>query len=350
MLVAFHVGFRMPSLWTLNYYIPSFFDGFWRRSLIGTLLYPFGELRFGYYFIAAMQAAVLLAVLYVLVRQALKADLGTKAIVIVLLLGPFGGFLFDDIGYAEQPLYLMLLAALLVPKPWGGLAIMAATLFVHEMAAFTVVPIYIAALVVRGDALRGVVLRGLVLVAVFCAIYLVGQLAAPADIEALTAKISAHGDYQVRTDYYDVFREQFLGQRQKNFLGNQLFLESIAAVAFSALTAAAFVGRGVSLRDVMVAACVFAAGVAPFLLALFAWDATRWVFLSFCSTLTMVLLFAKRAPERIVLATLFVLLVFAVQGKFDYFYGNEPRRLASPNVPHFITKILPTLLRTIPGF
>jgi len=40
--IALYVGFRLPSLWSVNYYIPSIFDGFWRRSLLGTLLYPAG--------------------------------------------------------------------------------------------------------------------------------------------------------------------------------------------------------------------------------------------------------------------------------------------------------------------
>ena len=60
-VIAFYVGFRVPNLWSVNYYIPSVFDGFWRRSLLGTLLYPFGALRFDYRFLASLQMLALLA-------------------------------------------------------------------------------------------------------------------------------------------------------------------------------------------------------------------------------------------------------------------------------------------------
>lgn len=72
--IAVYVGFRMPNLWSLNYYIPSGFEGVWRRGLIGALLHPVGNLRFDYYFIAALQAVVLLALTVLLVRHALGSD------------------------------------------------------------------------------------------------------------------------------------------------------------------------------------------------------------------------------------------------------------------------------------
>src|SRR5215831_12505915 len=109
LLIALYVGFRAPSLWSVNYYIPSVFDGFWRRSLLGTLLYPLGALRFDYHFVAALQGLVLLV--------------------------------------------LMVLA-----------------LFVHEMAALTVIPLYLAALVVA-DRWREAFVHGLLLAAVFAVIY-----------------------------------------------------------------------------------------------------------------------------------------------------------------------------------
>ena len=56
LLLALYVGLRLPNLWSLNYYIPGAFDGFWRRGLLGTVLYPLGALRFSYWFIAGLQA------------------------------------------------------------------------------------------------------------------------------------------------------------------------------------------------------------------------------------------------------------------------------------------------------
>jgi hypothetical protein len=57
-VLAFTNGFRMPSLWSINYFLPSMFEGFYRRSLLGTLLFPLGELRFNYYTIASIQITI----------------------------------------------------------------------------------------------------------------------------------------------------------------------------------------------------------------------------------------------------------------------------------------------------
>src|SRR5262249_8126908 len=147
---ALYVGFRLPNLWSANYYIPSVFDGFWRRSLLGTLLSPFGELRFDYHFLAALQGLVLLALLALLIVHAWRSDLRIKLLTILFLVGPGGGYLFHEVGYVEQVLYLMLVAALALENKWLSVGLMELALFVHEMAAFTVIPLYLASLVVEG--------------------------------------------------------------------------------------------------------------------------------------------------------------------------------------------------------
>ncbi len=65
-LSALSEGFRMPNLWSINYFIPSFFDGFFRRSLVGSVLWFFGELRFNYFFIAAIQYCILIALILII--------------------------------------------------------------------------------------------------------------------------------------------------------------------------------------------------------------------------------------------------------------------------------------------
>ena len=60
-VLAFTNGFRMPNLWSINYFLPSMFEGFYRRSLLGTLLFPLGEWRFNYYTIASIQFTIFIA-------------------------------------------------------------------------------------------------------------------------------------------------------------------------------------------------------------------------------------------------------------------------------------------------
>ena len=148
LLVAVYVGFRMPNLWSLNYYIPSGFEGIWRRGLIGALLHPVGNLRFDYHFVAALQGAVLLAVVVLLVRHALRSDWRIKTLTILFLLAPTGGYLFHEVGYIEQLLYLVLLGALAFEDRRHTVLVLAVTLFIHEMAALTIIPLYLALLVI----------------------------------------------------------------------------------------------------------------------------------------------------------------------------------------------------------
>src|SRR4051812_21634030 len=99
--IALYAGARMPGLWSINYYIPSLFDGIFRRSLIGTVLSAFGPLRFDYYFIACLQIAVLLGLVGIVVSGALRAGARTKVIVALFLVGPAGGYLFHEVGYVD---------------------------------------------------------------------------------------------------------------------------------------------------------------------------------------------------------------------------------------------------------
>src|SRR5262245_7372899 len=123
--IALYVGFRAPGLWSVNYYIPSAFDGFWRRSLLGSLLYPLGTLRFDYRFVASVQALVLLSLVALLVVHAWRSDLRIKLLAILFLVGPAGGYLFHEVGYVEQLLYLMLVAALALEDKRFGVGLMA---------------------------------------------------------------------------------------------------------------------------------------------------------------------------------------------------------------------------------
>src|SRR5262245_21315032 len=84
-LVAFYVGFRMPSLWSLNYFLPSVFEGFYRRSLPGSILYVLGDLRFSYYAIVVVQALIFTASIGTFLYVTLKAANQLKVLTILFL-------------------------------------------------------------------------------------------------------------------------------------------------------------------------------------------------------------------------------------------------------------------------
>jgi hypothetical protein len=343
LVIALYVGFRAPNLWSVNYYIPSVFDGFWRRSLLGTLLYPFGALRFDYHFVAAVQALVLLALVALLMAHALRSGLRVKLLVMLFLIGPAGGYLFHEVGYVEQLLYLMLLAALAFSDKRQSLVPMAVALFVHEMAAFTVIPLYLAALVV-GERWRTALLHGVLLLAVFAVIYLFFQTADPAHIERLMQAIKAHVGYTPRADYYDVFRHKLTGPRPQNYFAVTDWYRLATVIAIALLTAAAFVRK-----SAFSAACVLVACLAPLAMGFLGWDTSRFTFLSLSASFFVLIMFKDAASIVVSVAVSVLLLAFALFGYLVYFDDYQPRPLLPyPRLVWFLTNDLPAEIRKTP--
>ena len=112
-LLAAYTGFRLPNLWSATLYTPSLFEGFHRRFLVGTLLLPLSEvLDYNYWLYATVAFAILVALLVVLVVVTLRARLvSQRFLVVAFFLLPTGGFLFNEVGYLDQLIYLMLFAS-----------------------------------------------------------------------------------------------------------------------------------------------------------------------------------------------------------------------------------------------
>ena len=342
LVTALYVGFRVPNLWSVNYYIPSVFDGFWRRSLLGTLLYPFGALRFDYHFVAAVQALVLLALVALLMAHALRSGLHIKILTMLFLIGPAGGYLFHEVGYVEQVLYLMLLAALAFSDKRQSLVLMALALFVHEMAAFTVIPLYLASLVVA-ERYRTALLHGALLFAVFAVIYLFFQTADPANIERLMQAIKAHVGYTPRADYYDVFRHKLTGPKPQNYFAITDWYRLVIALALAVVA-----GAGFARRSAFASTCVLVACLAPLAMGFLGWDTSRFTFLSISASFFVLVAF-KGASTRLFGFAAVLLLAFALFGYFVYFDDYQPRPLLPyPRLVGFLTNDLPAEIRKLP--
>jgi len=336
LLLAIYVGLRLPNLWSLNYYIPGAFDGFWRRGLLGTLLHPLGAIRFNYWFIAGLQALVLLAFVGLLARQALLEGLRATTIAALFFVGPAGAYLFHEIGYVDQLLYLLLLVALLVRDKRIGLALMLAALFVHEIAALTVIPVWLAHLVVT-NRLRAAWGQGALLVAAFALIYFFLQVASVADIERLLQKIAAAANYPPRTDYYTLYLAELTGSRQQYY-----FRGSSLNDIWFALVLAAFTGAAFARRSVLKAASVAVACSAPLLLGWFGWDTDRWIFLSFLSATVVLVFFRETVDSPSFFVVALVLAIYVPAGYLDYFDGYKPRTFSDlSHVPQQFS-VIPT--------
>ncbi len=161
-VIAAYTGFRMPNLWSVTLMAVSITDGFRRRFLVGTLLRPFVESRnFSYWWYAAAAFAILAALLVVLVVAALRTQmLSQRFLVIAFLLLPTGGYLFQEVGYLDQLIYLFLFAALIVIDRrvwWIGPVVMTLAVVTHELALLTVIPVYAFVVIRRYEPRRALI-------------------------------------------------------------------------------------------------------------------------------------------------------------------------------------------------
>ena len=352
LLSAFHVGVRLPNLWSVNYFIPGVFDGVWRRGLLGTLLTPFDPLRFHYGFVMTLQVAIFLALLAVMLRQGLRRGLPGRIIVIAFLFAPTGGYMFHQIGYVEQLLYLLLAAALAMPRSAAAAALVAISLFIHELALFTIVPLYLANLVAE-RRYRAAAAHGAVILAAFVLIYVAFQTTTPDVAEALLKKVRAHANYEPRADYYEVFTSTLTSDRMRFWYGPGQHKVSLLVGFVAGLAAVASVRR--PLGDGLPAAiAILGACLAPLLLGFVGWDTGRWFFLSLCSSMAVLIGFGCQ-PRLWVAATFAAAFaVFAAAGHLPYFDDFKARpvwpALWSPShLLEFFTKELPLVLTTVPS-
>ncbi|MFD6068473.1 hypothetical protein [Amycolatopsis lurida] len=269
-LVAGYTGFRLPGEWAATLQAVSLTDGFHRRFLLGTLLKPFGQ---DYLVFAVASFVVLGAVLATVALAFFRGRTESRRLLIVAwLLLPCGGYLFHEIGYFDQVLYLLLFGALWAlhrNRPALASAVMALSVTVHEIALLTVLPVFGFALL-RKLPFR----RACALLAPGAALGL-GILAlppaAPGAVEGLRRSLST-ADFPYRADALDLFeRTQAESWRLYSITAVLLYLLPIAVVVIG--------GFLLLHRPTLAAAVPIAAIGAPVLLAFGGWDDARWGFL-----------------------------------------------------------------------
>lgn len=308
-LCSFFVAVNPPALWSINYYLPSFFDGFHRRALLGTLLSVFGDYRFNYYFIASLQGLVLLSLSYILSQKAVNAVAPVKWVLGVYLISNFGIPFWTLVGTADQILYLLLLYSLRLPNR-QAVALMAFTPLIHEMAVFTVIPLFLAFGLLNGKAIARLCAETAVFFAVFLVVYLFFQSADEADLSAFVGKVNQAIQCNMG-GYYDIYRHSFTGDRMKNYyadyeqyitqagdgyiaIPNEMYLY-IALLVLAIFFFYKVIGSGKGWRGVT---AVLAGCLSPLALGFFGWDFFRWIHLASFSAIILLLYHAGAVRVR----------------------------------------------------
>lgn len=350
-LIAFYIGFRMPNLWSLNYYIPSVFDGFYRRSLVGTLLHIFGGLRFDYYFIVGLQLSVFIALLGIIFRYTWHASIPLKIMVILFFLAPTGGYFFHEIGYIDQLLYLFLFGVLSLSNKALKLGLITASLFIHEEALFTIIPIYFAYLVISKESIKYIAVNIVVIALTFLMLFIYLKGVPQTHITTFINTALSSVSYKFRTDYYIIFNPVFLkSQTLKIHYNEQLYFSLSCALAMSVLIGCLFSDGKLRMpHNALRFLCVTAACVSPLLLGVIGVDTSRWIFLAFSSALIMIFLHKSTQQTWALYSIIFVFMLFARFGTLEYFDNYAPRAINEPaRIVQFWKHEFGQLISTLP--
>ena len=315
---SFCRGFYMPSMWSVNYWLPSFFDGFGRRALLGTLLYPFGDWRHHYHFVASIQIltctaliALILAKLLMWQKNNTRGNFLVNVFLCGFFLSDFGAFFWSTTGYIDYALYLAIFLALLAPNSAARILLSTSTIWMHEAAAFTCLPLYFAieCLYFRRAKTAFATLAASLIS--FIVIFIFFKTPDPGVIENYKTGFLAHLNYRPRTDYFEqVFAKDsttfyFVAASHYKYamIDYALFSLLLASMLAWLLTrSASFSWQGSILA--------WACSVSPLVLGFLAYDTNRWIFLTIVHISTLFILFQRHMDTRDCLG--FIAAAFAV--------------------------------------
>ena len=361
-LVAAYTGFRMPNDWTATLDSVSVTDGFHRRFLVGTLLHPLAlATGYNYWVFAAKDFLVLGALLAVLAVVVIKAKLVSQRLLVIgWLLLPTGGFLFNEVGYYDQVIYLLLFGALWLvfrDRPVTACLLITAGVLVHEITVLTVLPVF--AMVVLGRfplrraialLLPPVLLGGFLLVAV--------SPAAPGAVARLSGRLHT-ANFPFRADALALFdRTQSQSWQMYSVQDTLIYLAPFALLAVLGLVLLSLADGGLASRPrasrlaaVVHAAIACGAVGGQALLAFAGWDRERWGFLLVANLVIVVWLQLRDSKRELGPAqavTLAAALLVITHIPMNYFDGFSPRPFQWPAVQQFASQVKHGSLFAIP--
>ena len=313
---AFYGGFQAPG-WTTTLYVTSYFDGVYRRSLIGTLLYFIGDERTNYHFIALIQILTSLFFFWLLICRVYRSSYQVKIICFLFFISQGGILLVSLAGHPDYLLYTILLICSVYPmKENKKILFVSLSPLIHELAAFTIIPHYFSQMILRKTSYHE-----LNLFAAFSFIAFFFAISNPVDVNSdrmitLKEQIKEGGSSaKLVDDYFDhVFRRDIPPFKNYYEIRQRFAIFILLLLAFFVS-----IHRGLeesSKRQMVLAgSVVFMACISPLLAGFFAWDKDRWVALGLLSTFLHILL-SKRTGNRfwfVLIVILFALFASQVE-------------------------------------
>lgn len=323
-------GFRMPNLWSINYYIPSIFDGFVRRSMGGTFLWIFGDIRFNYYFITFFQFLILFIILCLIFRS-VRNNLPSLTLASLYFLSPLGGYFFHEVGYIDQLLYLLLFASLhsfIKGRLFLSIVILTGSIFFHEIALLVTLPVLLFYIFLNTFDVKLVLKAALLPTIAFFTVYVFFQTVSSDVLTTLIDQIRLNSSYNMRESYFNVFSNEFLGSRMKFYYAfdNIFSISIIIILSFGLFFLLNLFNKNYYLKFFSLLP-IFS----PLLLGLFGWDTDRWVFISFTNFMIISYFIYNKFKDDFVRTTInsfllsTMLIAFLSIPNLQYFDGYDPR-------------------------
>ncbi|MBL0687650.1 MAG: hypothetical protein JJV94_07495 [Sulfurospirillum sp.] len=208
-------------------------------------------------------------------------------VISLYLVSPAGAYLFHEVGYIDQLLFLVLFISIATFKKYKifSITLFSSSMLIHELALFTTVPIFFTYLYLSTKNLKKSILYITPSLVLFLLVYMFFQTVPSDAIQLFKEKISNYSNYKFRNDFYTIFTNTFTGARNKLYYGINS-LNQILLLAFLISTTTLIIYR-LSNKQIILSLLVFSTGLLPLTLGLFGWDLSRWYFLSL-SSLTVV--------------------------------------------------------------
>ncbi|MBF0442428.1 MAG: hypothetical protein HQK54_11030 [Oligoflexales bacterium] len=343
LLKAFYTGFRFPNSWSTNYYQVNWFDGFRRRAVVGTFLYPLGCRLFDYSLIACIQFAVLAMAISCLLYFSIKSK--QFILPVTYFLSAAGGYLFHEVGYIDQLLWLfagIIIYAIGKNRLCLAYFLLFISVFIHEMALFIVLPLVLAYMI----AIRRCELSSLVRMSIFPVLAFIGISFGFSNLPSETANRYLHAVYTcgyrlMRPEYLDIFKNNYSQKVAMMYYSK----EQIISIIFPFIILTYSLVSSFSKKTHMTKVNQFILGICcllPLVNGVFGFDTDRWIFLTFTQIILIYIMFSLKADlseekKSPLLQNRFYIALFivALQLHLFYFDGYVPRPLTYNHLTTF---------------
>ena len=352
-----YAGFRSPGIWPIMGILASLQDGFLRRTGVGTLLHLLPvHLRLDYHLLAALHYMVLGVLLLVVLRLTL-VRISSAATLAIFFLSGSGSFLFHEVGYLEQWVFLLFLCALWTFHKSRIISalLMAYAVLCHELTLVFTLPLYVLYALHHRARLPRLAL--LVAPALALATLLFAARAPTMSLEMTFLKgILNNANFTPRFDYLELLQRNY--ELKVAACTHFLARDRGALLLIVLFSLIQFLRHRAALRSVpagrrrLISLCAATCCVAPLLLGFIATDGERWQLLASVNCAVVSVLSSKRlrpgATKLIDLAPLALGLGWVVVFRPALFDYQLLRSGTLPQMYRFFVEGLPSIMRRIP--